>query len=161
MKLATLSCERRHCSLYHLLVDPWSPTGRYSTLASSLRETSCCATSNLLLGVTNKGREANKLIFGAVARDSSLQDRKAAHYLLSLLFSLFSLPFRYYFCVPYQKYQKYLLPCLLLLLWVPLKTLSCVTSLVTTTKNLYALLLLHLPLQHLHMKSNLLCLILL
>src|SRR3954468_15437688 len=42
----------------HLLVDPWSPTGRYSTLASSLRETCCCATSNLPLGVTNEGREA-------------------------------------------------------------------------------------------------------
>ena len=27
VKLATLSCERRHCSLYHLLVDSWSPTG--------------------------------------------------------------------------------------------------------------------------------------
>src|SRR3954471_12528680 len=32
----------------------WSPTGRYSTLASSLRETCYCATSNLPLGVTNE-----------------------------------------------------------------------------------------------------------
>src|SRR3954470_16127571 len=38
----------------HLLVDPCSPTGQYSTLASSLRATCCCATSNLPLGVTNE-----------------------------------------------------------------------------------------------------------
>src|SRR3954463_13997943 len=84
-----------------------------------------------------------KLISGAVAGDSSLQDRGVAHYLLSLLFSRVSLPFSFYFCVLNQKYQKYLL-----LLWVPLKTQSCVISLVTTTMTLYALLLLHLPLQH-------------
>src|SRR4051812_11046158 len=101
---------------------------------------------NLPLGVTNEGREAIKPISGAVAGDSSLQDRGVAHYILSLLFSLVSLLFSLYFCVPYQKYQKYLLPCLLLLLWVPLKTPSCVTSLVTTTMTLSAFLLLHLPL---------------
>src|SRR3954469_1166811 len=67
-----------------------------------------------------------------------------------------SLPFCFYFCVRYEKYQKYLL-----LLWGPMKTPSCVTSLVTTTVTLSALLLLHLPLQHLLMKLNLLCLILL
>src|SRR3954471_4402153 len=122
-----------------------------STLASSLRETCCCATSNLPLEVTNEGREAIKTISGAVAGDSSLQDRGVAHYLLSLLFSLVSLSFSFYFCVPYQKYQKYLL-----LPWVPMKTPSCVTSLVTTTMTLSALLLLHLPLQHLPMKLNLL-----
>src|ERR1043165_7641202 len=83
----------------------------------------------------------------ALARDSSLQDRGVAHYLLSLIFSLVSLPFCFYFCVPYQKYQKYLL-----LLWVPMKTASCVTSLVTTTVTLSALLLLHLPFQHLLMR---------
>ena len=47
-----------------------------------------------------------KQISGAVAGDSSLQDRGVAHYLLSLLFSLVSLPFSFYFCVPNQKYQK-------------------------------------------------------
>src|ERR1044072_82525 len=88
--------------------------------------------------------------------DSSLQDRGVAHYLLSLLFSLVSLTFSFYFCVPNQKYQKYLL-----LLWVPMKTLSCVTSLVTTTLTLSTLLLLPLPLQHLLMRLNLLCLTLL
>src|SRR3954470_19932814 len=62
--------------------------------------------SNLPLGVTNKGREAIKQISGAVAGDSSLQDRGVAHYLLSLLFSVVSLPFSFYFCVPNQKYQK-------------------------------------------------------
>src|SRR3954468_15279487 len=97
--------------------------------------------SNLPLGVTNKGREAIKQISGAVAGDSSLQDRGVAHYLLPLLFSLVSLPFSFFFCVPNKKYQKYLL-----LLWVPMKTLSCVTSLVTTTVTLSALLLLPLPL---------------
>src|SRR4051812_21556208 len=98
----------------------------------------------------------NRLIPVAVAGDSSIQDRGVAHYLLSLLFSLVSLPFSFYLCVPYQKYQKNQLPCLLLLLWVPLNTPSCVTSLVTTTMTLSALLLLHLPLQHLPMKLNLL-----
>src|SRR4051812_48131779 len=62
-----------------------------------------------------------KPISGAVVGDSSLQDRGVAHYLLPLLFSLVSLPFSFYLCVPYQKYQKYLLSCMLLLLWVPLK----------------------------------------
>src|SRR3954467_12733178 len=81
--------------------------------------------SNLPLGVTNEGREAIKLISGAVAGDSSLQNRGVTHYLLSLLFSLVSSSFSLYFCVPYQKYQKYMLPCLLLLLLVPLKTPSC------------------------------------
>src|SRR3954467_15743311 len=100
--------------------------------------------SNLPLGVTNEGREAIKPISSFVAGDSSLQDRGVAHYLLSLLFSLVSLPLSFYFCVPYQKYQKYLL-----LPWVPMKTPSCVTSLVTTTVTLSAFLLLHLPLQHL------------
>src|SRR3954465_9045388 len=84
----------------------WSPTGRYSTLASLLRETCCCATSNLPLGVTNEGREAIKTISGAVAGDSSLQDRGVAHYLLCLLFSLVSLPFSFCFCVLYEKPNK-------------------------------------------------------
>ena len=43
---------------------------------------------NLPLGVTNKGREAIKLIFGVVAVDSSLQDMGVAHYLLSLFLVL-------------------------------------------------------------------------
>src|SRR3954469_1893487 len=92
---------------------------------------------------------SHQAISGTVAGDSSLQDRGVAHYLLSLLFSLVSLPFSLYFCVPYQKYM--------LLLWVPMKTPSCVTSLVITTVTLSTLLLLHLPLQHLLMKLNLLC----
>src|SRR4051812_34264527 len=107
-----------------------------STLASSLRETCCCTASHLPLRVTNEERESNlsciktnfwrhcrglkelqktgpvnRQISGAVAGDSSLQDRGVAHYLLSLLFSLVSLPFCFYFCVPNQKYQKYLLLC--------------------------------------------------
>ena len=76
--------------------------------------------SNLPLGVTNKGREAIKTISGAVAGDSNIQDRGVAHYLLSFLFSLVSLPFSFYFCVPNQKYQKYLLPSQLLPLWLVL-----------------------------------------
>ena len=62
--------------------------------------------SNLTLGVTNEGRESIKLISGAVAGDSTLQDRGVAHYLLSLLFSHVSLPFSFFFCVLYQKYKK-------------------------------------------------------
>ena len=48
----------------------------------------------------------HQAIFGAVAGDSSLQDRGFAHYLLSLLFSLVSLHFSFCFCVLYQKHQK-------------------------------------------------------
>src|SRR3954469_20372884 len=134
-----------------------SPTGSILNLSIFAKEKLLLrCISNLPLGVTNEGREAIKLTSGAVAGDSSLQDRGVAHYLLSLLFSLVSLPFSFYFCVLNQKYQKYLL-----LLWVPLKTPSCVTSLVTTTMTLSALLLPHLPLQHPLMKLNLLCLTLL
>src|SRR3954464_9201507 len=91
--------------------------------------------------------------FMAPLSDSCIKNRGVARYLLSLRFSLVSLPFSFYFCVPNQKYQKYLL-----LLWVPMKTLSCVTSPVTTTVTLSALLLFHLPLQHLLIRLNLLCL---
>src|SRR3954464_5444309 len=48
----------------------------------------------------------HQAISGAGGGDSSLQDRGVAHYLLSLLFSLVSLPFSFNFCVPYQKHQK-------------------------------------------------------
>ena len=154
----------RCCHLLVFLESYWS-----ITLVSSPREISHYQHLNLQLGVTNEGREAiklisgaiaedfkerleprpsNRLISGAVAGDSSLQDRGVAHYLLLLLFSLVSLPFSFSFCVPYQK-------------WVPMKTPSYVTSLVTTTVTLSALLLLHLPLQYLLMKLNLLWLILL
>src|ERR1041385_392383 len=71
-------------------------------------------------------------------------------------FSLVSLPFSFYLCVFYQKLQKKNLPHLLPL-WVPLKTPSCVTSLVKTTKTLSALPLPPLPLQLPLMKLNLLC----
>ena len=88
--------------------------------------------SNLPLGVTNEGREAIKQFLaplpGTQRRykyaspdnsqflvplpDSCIQNRGVARYLLSLLFSLVSLPFSFYFCVPYKKYQKYILPFL-------------------------------------------------
>src|SRR4051812_34394210 len=71
-------------------------------------------------------RGAHK-ISGAVAGDSSLQDRGVAHYLLPLLFSLVSLLVSFCFRVFYQKHQKNS-SCLLLLPWVPLKTPSCMTS---------------------------------
>ena len=65
---------------------------------------------NLPLGVTNEEMLSApiKLIYGAVAGDSKLQDRGVAHYLLPLLFRLVSLPFSLYFCllVFYQKVQK-------------------------------------------------------
>src|SRR3954470_23340797 len=91
----------------------WSPTGRYSTLASSLRETCRCTASQPSTWGNQRGTRrlslVHQAIYGAVAGDSSLQDRGVAHYLLSLLFSLVSLPFSFYLCVPNQKYQKYLL----------------------------------------------------
>src|SRR3954468_8107255 len=91
----------------------WSPTGLILNL-------SIFAKGNLLLHCISPSTWGNqrgelllciKRISGAVSGDSSLQDRGVAHYLLSLLFSLVSLPFSFYFCVPYQKYQKYMLPC--------------------------------------------------
>ena len=92
-----------HFTTYLYLLESY---GRQSTLASSLREICCYATSHLPLRVTNEEREnylpdrINQISI-AVAGDSSLQDRGVAHYLLSLLFSLVSLPFSFYFCVPY------------------------------------------------------------
>src|SRR4051812_15528475 len=56
-----------------------------------------------------RGARSHQVISGAVAGDSSIQDRGVAHYLLSFLFSLLSLTFSLYFSVPYKKYQKYLL----------------------------------------------------
>src|ERR1044072_45788 len=53
-EVSNLGCERRHCSLYRLLVALGVLLVRYSTLASSLREICCFATSPLLLGVTNE-----------------------------------------------------------------------------------------------------------
>ena len=55
--------------------------------------------SNLPLGVMNEGREAIKLISGAVAGDSSLQDRGVAHYLLPLLFILVNLLSSFFYYV--------------------------------------------------------------
>src|ERR1041385_7772928 len=132
----------------------WSPTG-------SILNLSIFAKGNLLLYCISPSTWGNqrgelplyiKRISGAVAGESCLHDRGVSHYLLSFLFSLVSLPLSFYFCVPYQKYQKYLL-----LLWVPMKTPSCVTSLVTTIVTLSTLLLLYLLLQHLLMRLNLLC----
>ena len=64
-------------------------------MASLLREnTSTYCILHLPLGVTNEGFEAHQGVFsGAVAGDSTLQDRGVACYLLPLLFSLVSLPF--------------------------------------------------------------------
>src|SRR3954468_23639276 len=86
----------------------WSPTG-------SILNLSIFAKGNLLLRYIKPstwGNQRGELplcimqISGVIAGDSSLQDRGVAHYLLSLLFSLVSLLFSLYFCVPYQKYQK-------------------------------------------------------
>src|SRR4051812_21138481 len=63
---------------------------------------------------TNYTRQLSRhqQISGAVAGDSSLQDRGVAHYLLSLFFSLVSLPFSLYYCVPYKKIPKILVTLL-------------------------------------------------
>ena len=108
-EVSNLCCERRHCSLYHLLVDPRSPTGdkpwylRQGKFAAMLHH-------YLPLGVTNEERIINsraiKQISGAVAGDSTLQDRGVEHYLLPLLFSLVSLLSSFCFRVLYQKPQK-------------------------------------------------------
>ena len=68
---------------WHLLVS--LRVRRRQTLVSSPREICCYATSHLPLGVTNEKWENYhphriKLISGAVAGDSSLQDRGVAHY---------------------------------------------------------------------------------
>ena len=90
----------------------------------------CCTASHLTLGVTNEERDAILLCikqflaplpgtqrrykyaspdnsqFLAPLSDSCIQNRGVACYLLSLLFSLVSLPFSFCFCVFYQKHQK-------------------------------------------------------
>src|ERR1041384_2281990 len=47
--------------------------------------------------------------FLAPLSGSCIKNRGVTRNLLPLLFSLVSLPFSFYFCVPNQKYQKYLL----------------------------------------------------
>ena len=91
-----------HFTTYLYLLSPTGSILNLSIFAKGNLLLHCI--SNLPLGVTNEGREDIKQIFGAVAGDSSLLDRGVAHYLLSLLFSLVSLPFSFYFCVLNQKY---------------------------------------------------------
>src|SRR4051812_38587689 len=69
----------------------WIPPGFDKPYSHRVMVISLYLNINLPLGVTNEGREAIKLIFGAIAGDSSLQDRGVAHYLLPLLVSLFIL----------------------------------------------------------------------
>src|SRR3954467_15444357 len=91
----------------------WIPTGSISTFVSLSMEITATLHLNLPLGVANEEHyfSAIKLISGAIAGDSTLQDRGVAHYLLSLLFSLVSLPYRFYLSVLYRKPQKNYLPC--------------------------------------------------
>src|ERR1041385_5226457 len=83
----------------------WSPTG-------SILNLSIFAKGNLLLHCISPSTWGNqrgelplcvKKFFGTVVEDSSLQDRGVSHYLLSLLFSLVSLPFSFYFLCPLSK----------------------------------------------------------
>ncbi len=53
-------------------------------------------------------RGPSRSFSGAVAGDSTLQDRGVACYLLPLLFSLVSLPFSFCFSILYQKLQFFL-----------------------------------------------------
>ena len=78
------------------------------TLVSLPRETCCWLLLNLPLGVANEEHyfSAIKQISGAVAGDSTLQDRRVAHYLLPLLFSLVSLLCSFCFWVLYEKPKK-------------------------------------------------------
>ena len=66
--------------------------------------------STFHFGLTNEGREVYlsciKAISGAVAGDSSLQDRGVAHYLLSFHFSLVSLPLSFFTFVSLIKNTK-------------------------------------------------------
>src|SRR4051812_45963178 len=93
----------------------------------------CCTASHLPLGVNNEERDATLSCIKqflaplpgtqrrykyaspdnsqlAPLSDSCIKNRGVTRYLLSLLFSLVSLPFNFYFCVSNQKYQKYMLP---------------------------------------------------
>src|SRR3954466_9380977 len=133
------------------------------TLVSLLREICCCATSHLPLGVYQRRARnhyhhlAHQARFLAPLPGTPSAKIGELHTTLYLcFFSLVSLPFSFFLCVLYQKSQKKNLPHLLLL-WVPLKTPSCVTSLVTTTKTLFAPPLPRLPLQLPLMKLNLPC----
>src|SRR3954465_1061770 len=86
----------------------WSPAG-------SILNLSIFAKGNLLLHCISPSTWGNqrgelplciKQISGAVAGDSSLQDRGVAHYLFSLLFSLVSLPFSFLLLCPLSKIPK-------------------------------------------------------
>src|SRR3954469_9311976 len=131
------------------------------TSVSSPRETCRYAGSHLPLGVTNEGREA--IIISRVSSkflaplpgtpSDKIGELPTTFYLYFLVLLVYLLVFIF---VSYIKNYKKNLPHLLLL-WVPLKTPSCVPSLVTTTKILSALPLPNLPLQLSPMKLNLLC----
>src|ERR1041385_4331768 len=86
----------------------WSPTG-------SILNLSIFAKGNLLphcISPSTWGNQRGELplcikqISGAVVGDSTLQDRGVAHYLLSLLFSLVSLPFSFFIFVSFTKNIK-------------------------------------------------------
>ena len=63
------------------------------------------STSYLPLGVANEEHyfSVTKKISSTIAGDSSLQDRGVAHYLLSVLFSLVSLPYSFLLLCPLPK----------------------------------------------------------
>ena len=89
-----------------------------------------CTASHLPLGATNEEQDANlscikqflaplprieggtntRVLITANlwhrCRTPVYKNRGVARYILSLIFSLVSLPFSFYFCVPNQKYQK-------------------------------------------------------
>ena len=109
--------------------------------------------SNLPLGVTNEGREAIKQSFLAPLPGTPLFRIGELHAIFYLCFLVLLVYLSVFALVPFIKNHKNsYLACLLL--WVPPRTPSCVTSLVITTMTLSARLSLHLPLQHLHMKLN-------
>src|SRR3954463_10184988 len=110
--------------------------------------------SNLPLGVTNEGREAIKQSFLAPLPGTPLFEIGELHTIFYLCFLVLLVYLSVFALVSFiENHKNSYLACLLL--WVPPRTPSCVTSLVITTMTLSAHLLLHLPLQHLLMKLNL------
>ena len=149
-----------------------SPTGSINLGIFTVGNLLLSYISNLPPGVTNEGLEAKFLSrcwgsksipvnysayikqFLAPLSGTPVYKIGELHTIFYLLFLVLLVYLPVLPLCPLSKVPKNQLPCLLL--WVPLKIPSCVTSLVTTTMTLSALLLLHLPLQHLHMKLNLL-----
>jgi hypothetical protein len=154
--------ECHEASKHHLLKFGFLLLVRY-TLVSQLREDLLMCSSYLPLGVPNElYLQAINEFFGAVAREK--EDFCKGSLARTIFYFIFVLLYFIFTCIILSKIQKisffyscFYLLALILLEWVLLKTPSCVILLAPKTMILSALLLRHLLLRQIFMRSNLLC----